>query len=131
MQTLKNYQTKIVTLMLGLCLALIITAALPARSFAANPSPAPCSNSSNAGIQSCVKNNQIVKDINAIVNFLSAGVGIVVIGSLIVGGIQYSLAGDNATALQAAKKRITDAMIALIVFIFIFAFLQWLLPGGI
>jgi hypothetical protein len=90
-----------------------------------------CNNSSDAGVQKCLKNNQIVKDINLVVNFLSAGVGIVVIGAIILGGIQYSLAGDNATATSAAKKRITDGLIALAAFIFMFAFLQWLIPGGL
>jgi hypothetical protein len=90
-----------------------------------------CNNSSDAGINKCLKNNQIVKDLNDIVDFLSAGVGIVVIATIIVGGIQYSLAGDNATATGAAKQRITNGLIALATFIFAFALLQWLIPGGL
>jgi hypothetical protein len=46
-------------------------------------------------------------------------------------GIQYSLAGDNATATGAAKQRITNGLIALATFIFAFALLQWLIPGGL
>ncbi len=95
------------------------------------PTDPNCNNSSDAGVQKCIKNNQIVKDLNKIVAFLSAGVGIVVTGAIIVGGIQYTLAGDNSTATQAAKKRITDGLIALVAFIFTFAFLQWLIPGGL
>ena len=90
-----------------------------------------CSDSSDVGVRKCLKNNQIVKDLNLVVNFLSAGVGIIVIGVIILGGIQYSLAGDNATATGVAKKRITDGLIALAAFIFAFAFLQWLIPGGL
>jgi len=90
-----------------------------------------CNNSSDAGIQNCVKNNQIVKDLNFIVNFLSAGVGIVVIGTIIVGGVQYTLAGDNSQLTGAAKQRIINGLIALAVFIFSFAFLQWIIPGGL
>lgn len=75
--------------------------------------------------------NPIVTDINQIVNFLSAGVGIVVTGVIIVGGIQYMTAGDNPQAITAAKKRITNALIALVAFLFMFAFLQWLVPGGV
>lgn len=91
---------------------------------------ADCNNSSDAGVQSCLKNNQIVKDLNFIINFIATGVGIVVIGTIIVGGIQYSLAGDNATATGAAKQRIINGLIALVAFIFTYAFLQWLIPGG-
>lgn len=90
-----------------------------------------CNNSSNAGVQKCIDKNPIVNDIQIIVNFLSAAVGIVVIGVIILGGIQYSLAGDNPTATGSAKKRIMNGLIALLAFIFTFAFLQWLIPGGI
>jgi hypothetical protein len=66
-----------------------------------------------------------------VVNFLSAGVGLVVVGSIIVGGIQYAVAGNNANTVSAAKKRIQDTIIALIAFFFIYAFLNWLIPGGL
>jgi hypothetical protein len=95
------------------------------------PSDPNCNNSSDAGVQKCIDNNQITKDINLVVNFLSAGVGIIVIGVIILGGIQYSLAGDNSTATGAAKQRIINGLIALFVFIFAFTFLQWLIPGGV
>jgi hypothetical protein len=76
-------------------------------------------------------NNPLVKALQDIVNFLSAGVGIVVVAMIIVGGIQYSIAGDNQTKVADAKKRIYNAIIALVVFFFIFSFLQWLIPGGL
>jgi hypothetical protein len=78
-----------------------------------------------------LKNNPIIKDINLIVNFLSIGVGVIVIAMIIIGGIQYSIAGDNPQAVTAAKQRITNALIALVAYLFVFAFLQWLIPGGI
>ena len=86
---------------------------------------------SSGQLTKCVQSNPIVKDLQLIINFLSAGVGLVVIIMIIVGGIQYSMAGDNAQAITAAKQRITNALIALVAFIFIFAFLQWLIPGGL
>lgn len=93
---------------------------------------APLGNGCNGNsAQTCLKNNKIVKDINTIVNFLAALIGIVVIGVIILGGVQYTLAGDNATATGAAKQRIINGLIALVAFIFTFAFLQWLIPGGI
>lgn len=78
-----------------------------------------------------LNNNPIVKDINTIVKFLSGLVAIVITAAIILGGIQYSLAGDKAEAVAAAKKRIINALIALIVFLLIFSFLQWIIPGGI
>ncbi len=76
-------------------------------------------------------NNPIVKDLNQAITFLSAAVGIVVVGTIILGGIQYTMAGDNPQALSEAKQRITNGLIALIVFLFMYAFLQWLVPGGV
>ncbi|HEY5550162.1 MAG TPA: hypothetical protein VIK37_03145 [Candidatus Saccharimonadales bacterium] len=75
--------------------------------------------------------NPIVQDIQVVVNFLSAGVGIVVVGVIILGGIQYSLAGDNPQAVGAAKQRIINGLIALLAFLLTFAFVQWLVPGGV
>ncbi len=81
--------------------------------------------------EACLQKNPIVKDLNIIVGFLSGLVGVVVVGVIIMGGIQYAAAGDKAEAVSAAKKRIINGLTALIAFLFIFAFLQWLIPGGI
>jgi hypothetical protein len=78
-----------------------------------------------------LQSNPIIHDINVVVTFLSIGVGIVVVGVIILGGIQYALAGDNAQAVSAAKQRITNGLIALLTFMVTFAFLQWIIPGGI
>jgi hypothetical protein len=98
---------------------------------AARPTLMVAATAEQTRIDNSLKTNPIVKDIQTIVDFLSAGVGIVVVAMIILGGIQYSLAGDNAQAVSAAKKRIVNALIALITFMFMFAFVQWLIPGGI
>jgi hypothetical protein len=59
------------------------------------------------------------------------GVGVVVVGVIILGGIQYTMAGDNPQAVTAAKQRIINGLIALAAFLLMFAFLEWLIPGGI
>lgn len=84
----------------------------------------------DATTKSCLQKNPIVKDLNLIVNILAGTASIVVVGVLIAGGIQYALAG-NPQAAAAARKRITNALIAFVSFIFIWAFLQWLIPGGL
>ena len=48
---------------------------------------------------------------------------------IIVGGIQIIAAGDNAGAIQAAKKRIMNALIALVFFIMLWLIMEWLIPG--
>ncbi len=71
------------------------------------------------------------KYINPFVAFLSAIAGIVIVISIIVGGVQYSAAGADPGKVAAAKQRITNAIISLLCLIFLFAFLQWLVPGGL
>lgn len=65
-----------------------------------------------------------------ILNFLGASVGIVVTISIVAGGIQYASAADDPQKIAAARKRITNSIIGLIAYLFLFGFLQWLVPGG-
>lgn len=73
----------------------------------------------------------IVRYLLIFINVLSGLVGVVVVAMVIIGGIQYSTAQDNPNALSAAKGRIANALLALLAFLFMFAFLQWLVPGGL
>lgn len=73
----------------------------------------------------------IKKYVNPFIRLLSVLVGIIVAISIVVGGVQYSSASGDPSKVNAAKKRITNAILALLAYLFMFAFLQWLLPGGI
>jgi len=77
------------------------------------------------------QNCGIVTLLKQIIDILSGLVGLVIVSMIIVGGIQYSSAGDDPQKVSAAKTKITNALLALLVFIFMFAFLQWVVPGGI
>lgn len=88
-------------------------------------------NPNQAELNNCLNGNPIVNDLRIVINFLSAGVGVIVTGSIIYAGIQYTIAGNDSNAVGAAKKRIQDSIIALVTFFFIWAFLQWLIPGGL
>jgi hypothetical protein len=65
------------------------------------------------------------------INVLSGLVGIAVVGSIIYGGIQYGSAGSDPQKVSAAKDRIRNAIIALLFFIFMYGFLNYLIPGGV
>lgn len=67
----------------------------------------------------------------AFIRFLSIGVGVAVVISIIVAGIQYSASEGNPETTQRAKQRIQNAIIGLILYIFIFAIIQFLVPGGL
>lgn len=91
-----------------------------------------CANGGTTGY--CSKtangNNGITDLLFAVIRFLSAGVGLVVIASVIVGGIQYIVSRGDPNATGAAIKRLTSSVIALLVFIFAYAILNFLIPGG-
>lgn len=112
----------------GLTIAISLILAAPWPALAADTH---CDSSQTKELQKCLQNNPIIKDLNDIITFLSAVVGIVIIGAMIYGGIRYSMAGDSPQETGAAKQQITNALIALVAFICIFSILQWLIPGGL
>lgn len=67
----------------------------------------------------------------AIVRFLSYGVGIVIVISIIWAGIEYSTSEGSAEQTQSAKNRIRDAIVGLVIYIFAFSIIQYLVPGGL
>jgi hypothetical protein len=67
----------------------------------------------------------------SIVRFLTAGVGIVLVGGMILAGIQYSASQGNPEATKAAKDRIQNIIIGLMIYLFAFALVQYLVPGGL
>lgn len=77
------------------------------------------------------ENCGIVAIILDITNILSALVGIVVVIMIAIGGIQYTASRDNPQATAAAKEKIRNAILALVVYLFTYALLQYLIPGGI
>ncbi len=75
--------------------------------------------------------NPVLDMLFALLRFVSAGVGLVVIGSIIWAGIQYSTSRGNPQSTEASIKRVTNAVIALLLYIFSFAILNFLVPGGL
>ena len=74
--------------------------------------------------------NPITDMTYAVIRFLSAGVGLVIVGSIVVAGIQYSASGGDPQAAAKAKSRISSTLTALVIFIFSYALLNYLIPGG-
>lgn len=87
-------------------------------------------NIDQAAAQSCLADNPIIVFFLKAIEILAAGVGVVATIVIIIAGIQYSSAGGDPQKVKAAKTRITNAIIGLIAYFFLFAFLQWIVPGG-
>ena len=75
--------------------------------------------------------NLFKKYLNPFIKLLSAAIGVLVVLSVIIGGVQYSAAGSDPQQVAAARKRIGNALLGLVAYIFLFALLNWLVPGGI
>ena len=69
--------------------------------------------------------------VNLVVDIMSIGVGILGVIGISVVGIQYLTAGPNTEKTTKAKRRLFEIVIGLVAYAIMFAFLQWLLPGGL
>jgi len=69
--------------------------------------------------------------INTVVAFFSALVGIAVVGGIIYGGLLYATANGNSSKTQQGISVIVNAIIGLLLYIFLFALTNFLVPGGI
>lgn len=80
--------------------------------------------------EKCIAVNPLVNDIKLAINVFSALFGIIVTGVIIWGGFTYARAGGDPNTTAEAKKRIRNAIMALAMYIFLYALMQWLIPGG-
>jgi hypothetical protein len=70
------------------------------------------------------------KYINPVIDLLSALVGVVVVIAVIAGAIEFSTAGGDPQRAASGRKHITNALLALLAFALLYAFLEFLVPGG-
>jgi hypothetical protein len=79
----------------------------------------------------CVgKGYAMVDALFAIIRFLSVGVGMVVVASLVWAGVQYTASRGDPGATAKAIERIQNTLIALLVYIFAAALLNFVIPKG-
>lgn len=66
-----------------------------------------------------------------VVNILSVGVGVLAVLGIVITGIQYLTSSGNEEQMRKAKRRLFEIVIGLVVYVLIYAALNWLLPGGL
>lgn len=76
-------------------------------------------------------NNFVDKYLNPLVIVLTALVGIAAVLSIIIAGIQYSSSADDPGTVTKAKQRIFNTILGLVAYVFLLAFLNYLIPGGV
>lgn len=119
-------QLKIICVVL-LCVGIIIFCSTNLLAQGLTPPPP----STERYVEDDINNNPIVSWIKFFINWLAV---FIVVGSVIaiaVAGIQYSAAAGDSGKIAEAKKRIINVLVALLAYFFLFAFIQWLVPGGI
>jgi hypothetical protein len=85
----------------------------------------------------CVKksgtgeSNPIFVGLLTVFNFLAVGVGVVVVGGIIYGGILISAGGGDAARTKQGTTLITNSVIGLVAFMFMYAFINFIVPGGL
>lgn len=66
----------------------------------------------------------------AVIRFLTGGVGLVIIGSFTVAGVQYTTSRGDPNAAAKAITRIRNNFYALLIYIFAAAMLNFVIPAG-
>ncbi|MGH7196928.1 MAG: hypothetical protein ACREGJ_04160 [Candidatus Saccharimonadales bacterium] len=78
-----------------------------------------------------VESNPIFIFLKGMLQFLAAGVGLAVVGGIIYGGFLYITARGNSGQTEKGRDVILNAVIGLLLFIFMFAIMNFIIPGGI
>lgn len=69
--------------------------------------------------------------INPFIKLLTAAVGIFATISIVYAGIMYATSADDPSVVTKAKKRIFETILGVVAYVFLFAFINYLIPGGI
>jgi hypothetical protein len=80
---------------------------------------------------SSIDQNPIFFYLRHILIFLAGGVGLAVVGGIVTGAYLYITARANAAQTQKGQNIIINSVIGLFLFIFMFAIMQFLIPGGV
>ena len=68
--------------------------------------------------------------ISQIIDFLAIGVGIAVVGGIVWGSLIYVMSNGESAKTQQGVTIIVNSVIGLIVFIFAYALINFIVPGG-
>jgi hypothetical protein len=129
-----NMKNKLVVLTLALVSMLSLAAAIPAATYAAEcggvkttidfgcGSVSGDGGTGDAGIYGLMV---------SIFNFLAIGVGIAVTIGIVYGGLMFMTARGNSGQTQKGVTIITNAVVGLLLYIFMYAIINFLVPGGL
>jgi hypothetical protein len=89
------------------------------------------SKQANAVETAILPDTDIAGLLNIVLVVLTTGVGIAATVAFVAAGIMYSTAAGNAAQVQKAKTMILNTVIGLLSYLLMWAFINWLVPGGV
>ncbi len=83
-----------------------------------------------------VETNVLPDDVNSVdgilqfvLDILMYGIGVAAVLGVIIAGVMYLTARDSEAQVAAAKKRLYEVVIGLVVWVAMFTLMKWLIPG--
>lgn len=73
----------------------------------------------------------IINVLKIVIQIMTAGVGVLAVGATIVGAIIYTSSADSPDKIKQAKTIWTNTVIGLLLFAFMVAITNFLIPGGV
>jgi hypothetical protein len=98
-----------------------------------NPPPSGCVNAQSDSSVTCNGSqcDLVSKYVNPAIGLLSVVFGLLAVISLILGGINFATSEGDPQKASKAKQRIFNTVVAVVAYVFLYSFLQFLVPGGI
>lgn len=140
---MKNHKTKnyLIIILLALFMPVLVAVVPFGRVNAETGSSDGSSNSSNSLGNSGGSNpdyailnpgtqNGISYLLKLAVRILTGLVAVAAVASIIYAGVQYASAGDDSSKVKAAKDRMTQTVIGIILYMLMYVILEFLIPGG-
>lgn len=66
-----------------------------------------------------------------VINILAVGVGVAAVGGIVYGSILYASSEGSPDKVKKARNIIVDVVIGLVMFVVMYAALNFLIPGGV
>lgn len=65
------------------------------------------------------------------INILTVGVGVAALGGIVYGAVLYTSSGGNQEQVKKAMTIFTNVVLGIVAFAFMWALLNFLIPGGV
>lgn len=81
--------------------------------------------------QGGIEKSGVMGILTVVVNVMAAAVGILAIGAFVYAGIVYASAADSQEKVKQARGIIFNTVIGLVLFIALYALVNFIVPGGV